>query len=384
MNEFRYTNYAQQIIFGTGSISQLSEAIERFHWHRVMLCSTSSARRNGTITSLEKALGERLVASYEHVQPHVPDFQVSEVVARASELEIDALIGLGGGSPIGMAKAVSFALEERRRGRPARADFPTEQPLVSVIAIPTTYAGSEMTPTYGITHSVNGSSRKITVTDVKITPKLVLYDPLLTLALPPVMTASTGINALAHCIEALYSITGNPLSTASGISGIHAITNALLRCYTDGNDVEARTEMLQGAFLAGTALSNVTMALHHGLCHTLGGTAGVPHGIANSIILPHAMRFNRDATAPQLVPAAEAMGITLVGRSAEAAVEEAIQHIYQMIGQMNLPQHLRNVGVQEADLPHLAEVALQSNAVRNNPRPITSAEQIESVLRAAW
>lgn len=384
MNEFRYTNYAQQIIFGAGSVSHLSEAVERFNWHRLLLCSTGSLRRNGTIAAIEKALGERLVASYEHVQPHVPDFQVSEAVARATELEIDALIGLGGGSPIGMAKAVSFTLEEQRRGRPARAAFPTEQPLVPVIAIPTTYAGSEMTPTYGITHHVNGSSRKITVTDVKITPKLILYDPLLTLDLPPVMTASTGINALAHCIEALYSITRNPLSTAAAISGVHAITNALPRCYAEGNDVEARTEMLQGAFLAGTALSNVAMALHHGLCHTLGGTAGVPHGVANSIILPHAMRFNRDATAPQLAPAADAMGITFAGRSAEAAVEEAIQHIYALIGQMNLPQHLRDVGVQEDDLPHLAQVALQSNAVRNNPRPITSAEQIESVLRAAW
>jgi alcohol dehydrogenase class IV len=384
MNEFRYTGYAQEIIFGAGSISRLSEAVERFSWHRLMLCSTGSSRRHGTIATLEQALGDRLVGTYEHVQSHVPDFQVSEVVARASGLEIDALIGLGGGSPIGMAKAVSFALEEQRRGRPARSTFPTEQPLVPVIAIPTTYAGSEMTPTYGITRQVNGSSRKITVTDVKITPKLVLYDPLLTLALPPMVTAATGINALAHCIEALYSITRNPLSTAAAISGIHTITRALPRCYAEGNDVEARTEMLQGAFLAGTALSNVAMALHHGLCHTLGGTAGVPHGIANSIMLPHAMRFNLDATAPQLAPAADAMGISLADRSAEDAVEEAIQHISHMIGQMNLPQRLRDVGVQEADLPHLAQVALSSSAVRNNPKPITDAAQIETVLRAAW
>jgi maleylacetate reductase len=384
LNEFRYTGYAQEIIFGAGSVSRLNEAVEHFNWRRLLLCSTGSARRNGTITMLEKTLGDRLVASYDHVQSHVPDVQVAEVVALASEQAIDAVIGLGGGSPIGMAKAVSFALEEQRGGRPARAVFPTEQPLVPVIAIPTTYAGSEMTPTYGITHNIDGSSRKITVTDVKITPKLVLYDPLLTLDLPPMMTAATGINALAHCIEALYSITRNPLSTAAAISGIHAITHALPRCYTTGDDVEARTEMLQGAMLAGTALSNVAMALHHGLCHVLGGTAGVPHGVANSIILPHAMRFNLDATTPQLAQAADAMGITLVGRSAEAAVEEAIQNIYRMIGQMNLPQHLRDVGVQEADLPHLAQVALQSSAVRNNPKPITSAAQIESVLRAAW
>ncbi len=324
------------------------------------------------------------LAVYDHVQPHVPDFQVVEATSIAYENEVDAVIGLGGGSPIGMAKAVSLSLEEKRSGRPARAAFPTDQPLVPVVAIPTTYAGSEMTSTYGVTGQENGSARKITITDVKVTPKLTIYDPVLTLNLSPTMTASTGINALAHCIETLYSITRNPLSTAAAISGVRAITSALPRCYADGSDLEARSEMLMGAYLAGTALSSVTMALHHGLCHVLGGTAGVPHGMANAIILPHAMRFNLEATAQQLAPAAAAMGISLEGKSAEAAVEEAVQEIYELIGHMNLPQHLRVVGVQEADLPQLAQIALLSRAVQSNPRPISSAAQVEAVLRAAW
>ena len=388
MNEFRFTTYAQEIIFGPGSVDRLGEAVERFHWRRLMLCSTGSLSRAGHIVSIEKALGRRLVAIYEHVQPHVPEFQVAEALALASEKEIDAVIGMGGGSPIGMAKAVSLELEEKRMGRPARAAFPTEQPLVPVVAIPTTYAGSEMTPIYGTTHYADGSARKITVTDAKITPKLTIYDPLLTLDLSPEMTASTGINALAHCIEALYSITRNPLSTAAALSGVRFINRALPRCYTVGNDLEARTEMLVGAFLAGSALAHVTMALHHGLCHVLGGTAGVPHGVANSIMLPHAMRFNLDATAPQLAQAAEEMGI---GRdqsgaciSDKAAAEEAVERIYNLIARMNLPQHLRDVGVREADLPRLAQAALQSRAVQSNPKPITDAAQIEAVLRAAW
>ena len=384
MHEFRYTSYAQEIIFGPGSISRLDEAIERFSWQRLMLCSTGSLRRDGTIASIEKALGDRLVATHEHVQPHVPDYQVAEALTIASQNKIDALIGLGGGSPIGLAKAISLALEEQRSGRPARSTSPTDQPLVPVIAIPTTYAGSEMTPVYGITQHTDDLARKITVTDSKITPKLVIYDPLLTLNLPPAITASTGINALAHCIEALYSITRNPLSTAAATSGTRHITSALPRCYATADDVEARAEMLIGAYLAGTALASVTMALHHGLCHVLGGTAGVPHGIANSIILPHAMRFNLDATASQLAPAAQTMGISLVGRSAEIAVEEAIQRIYALIAQMNLPQHLREVGVQEADLPHLAQLAFRSRTVQNNPKPITDPAQLEALLWAAW
>jgi len=388
MNEFHYTSYAQEVLFGAGSLSRLSESVERFHWRRLMLCSTGSLRRDGTIASIEHALGERLVGTYEYVQPHVPDSQVAEVLALADEHGVDALIGLGGGSPIGMAKAVSMALEEKRSGHPARAGFPTDQPLVPVIAIPTTYAGSEMTAVYGVTRHTDGLARKTTVTDVKIAPKLVIYDPLLTLQLPPALTASTGINALAHCIEALYSITHNPPSTAVALRGVRYITSALPRCYAAGDDLEARTEMLMGAFLAGTALSHVTMALHHGLCHVLGGTAGVPHGVANGIMLPHVMRFNLDATAPQLAEAAEAMGIGRdqgrdKSRNYERA-EEAVERVYALIGQMNLPQRLRDVGVQEDDLPRLAQVALSSRAVQSNPRRITDARQIEQVLRAAW
>ena len=388
MNEFRFTSYAQEVIFGAGSLAQLEDSVDRFHLRRLMLCTTGSLRRSGQIKLIEKSLGSRLVAIYEHVQPHVPDFQVTEALELASENEVDALIGMGGGSPIGMAKALSVALEERSTGRSAKSIYPTDQPLVPVIAIPTTYAGSEMTPTFGITHHIDGDARKVTLTDSKITPKLVLYDPLLTLNLPPEVTASTGINALAHCIEALYSITRNPLSTSEALSGIHSIYTALPLCYLDGNDLEARTEMLVGACLAGSALSHVSMALHHGLCHILGGTAGVQHGFANSIILPHAMRFNIDATAPQLAQAAEAMGVerntTSAFLSDEAVAEEAVERIYTLIGQMNLPQHLRSVGVKEADIPRLAQLALQSRAVQSNPKHISDVSQIETILQAAW
>src|SRR5579883_62266 len=384
MNNFRYTSYAQEIIFGPGALDQLDQALQRYPWRRMMLCSTQALRRNGSIVALEKVLGERLVASYEGVQPHVLDFQVAEASVLANENEIDAVIGFGGGSSIGLAKALSLSVEGRRTRLPARAAFPTDQPLVPVIAIPTTYAGSEMTPTCGITHHVDGSARKVTMTDAKITPKLTVYDPLLTLNLSPVLTASTGVNALAHCIEALYSITRNPLSTAAATSGVRAIMHALPRCYADGSNVEARTEMLTGAFLGGSALSQVAMALHHGLCHVLGGTSGVPHGIANGIILPHAMRFNLNAAAAQLAPAAEAMGISLAGKNLRTAVEEMIARIEELIRGMGLPQRLRAVGVREDDLPRLAQLAFQNRTVRSNPEPETEAVQLEELLRAAW
>ncbi len=384
MTEFRYIGYAQEIIFGAGSLARLSEAVGGFHWQRLMLCASSSARRSGHVASIETVLGERLAAIYDHVQPHVPDFQVAEAAALAAEHQVDAIIGLGGGSPIGMAKAVSQALEEKGTGQPARAAFPTDQPLVPVVAIPTTYAGSEMTAVYGTTQHSDGLGRKVTVTDPKIAPKLVIYDPLLTLDLPPELTAASGINALAHCVEAVYSITRHPLSTAAALSGAQHIIHALPCCYETGDDVEARAEMLTGSHLAAVALCNVAMGLHHGLCHVLGGTAGVPHGIANAIVLSHAMRFNLDVAAPQLAQLAGAIGLPMNDEGAEAAGEAAVQRIDNLINQMNLPQRLRHVGVSKTDLPHLAQVALQSRAVQSNPKPILDAAQIELLLEAMW
>jgi maleylacetate reductase len=382
MDEFHYTVYAQEINFGAGSLTRIGEAAERFGWQRLMLCTSGSLRRNGSIATVESVLGKRLVAIYDRVQSHVQESQVAEVLEIAKEHEIDAIIGMGGGSPLGLAKAVSFALEEKPTEHSSNS--PMAQPRVPIVAIPTTYAGSEMTPVYGVTRQIDGLPRKITISDTRIAPKLIIYDPQLTLGLPPSLTASTGINALAHCVEALYSITRNPFSTASAVSSISLIMKALPRCYANGHDLEARSEMLAGALLAGNALAHVTMALHHGLCHVLGGTAGVPHGIANSIILPHAMRFNLDATAPQLALASAAMGIPLARCGTEAVAEEGIQRIYDLIGHMNLPQHLRDVGVREADLPQLAQLAFQCRTVQNNPKPITSVEQIEDLLRTAW
>ncbi|WIG61908.1 MAG: Alcohol dehydrogenase [Ktedonobacterales bacterium] len=384
MSAFRYTFYAQEVIFGPGSITKLREASERFGGHRIMLCTTAHARSRGHVTAVEDALGERLVASYESVRPHVQDTQVAEALTLAAEYQVDALIGLGGGSTIGMAKAVSFELAEQQSEPTARAATASGWPLIPIVAIPTTYAGSEMTPVFGVTRHVDGVAHKVTVTDARVTPRLTIYDPLLTLDLPPLMTASTGINAVAHCIEALYSITRNPLSSAAALGGLRAMAQALPCCYVAGDDLEARTEMLTGAFLAGTALANVAMGLHHGICHVLGGTAGVAHGDANGVMLPHVMRFNLDATAPQLAQAAEAMGIPLAGQSAEAAATAATQQIADWIRDMRLPQRLRDVGVREADLPALAQLAFASRTVQNNPKAIGDVAQMEKLLRQAW
>ena len=374
MDQFRYDSYAQEIIFGVGSLNHLSEVVDRLGCQRLMLCANHSLQVNGHVSFVENNLGERLIVIFDQIQPHVQDIQFDEALALAVENNIEAILGMGGGSSIGMAKAVSAAL-----GKAAHTDVP-------VIAIPTTYAGSEMTPVYGITHTKEEPPQKLTFTNPKIVPRLVIYDPTLTLDLPPRITASSGVNALAHCIEALYSIKRNPISTAVATSGVHHIFNALLQCYTHPDDLATRTEMLLGSHLAGLSLASVTMGLHHGLCHVLGGTANVPHGIANSIILPHAIRFNAEVTATQLLPVAAEMEIPIVGLKPVIAIEAMVQKLFHYISQLHLPQHLRDAGagLQESDLPYLAEIAFQNRTVQNNPKPITNEMQLAELLRDAW
>jgi maleylacetate reductase len=386
MDEFHYNSYAQEVIFGAGSLKQFGGAVENFGYQSFMLCTNHSMRVAGHVDSVETILGERLVAVFDQVHPHVPDVQVNELVAIAVEKNAEAFIGMGGGSPIGMAKAVSAMLEQKRTDHSKQSTSSIVEAAFPVLAIPTTYAGSEMTPVYGVTHTDENPPRKVTVSNPKSVPRLVIYDPKLTIDLPPEMTASTGINALAHCIEALYSVKRNPISTAVAIQGVRHISNALLRCHQNGNDLEARTEMMLGSHLAGLSLASVTMGLHHGLCHVLGGSANVPHGIANSIIMPYAIRFNADAVAVQLLPAAEAMGIPVNRINPMVAVEAMVQKIFHLIGQMNLPQHLRDsgVGLQESDLPRLAQLGFQNRTVQNNPKPIMDGSQIEKLLREAW
>jgi alcohol dehydrogenase class IV len=384
MNAFHVVTQPQEIVFGAGSIKDLAVYVERTRWQRLMICASPSTRRNGQLDRIETMLGSRAVATYEQVRPHVQEAQVAEASALAGNCHVDAVMGIGGGSAIGMAKAISFALEEGSGTVPG-GTAPAAGGLVPVIAIPTTYAGSEMTPIFGVTRA-GETPRKTTVRDPKITPRLVIYDPELTLDLPPQITASTGVNALAHCVEALYSVARNPLATAAARSGLEYIARALPQCTENGSDLAARSDMLIGSHLSALALSSTQMGLHHGLCHVLGGSANVPHGYANSIILPHAMAFNADAAGAELAQVALVMGWSGGGEAddKQGAARRAVDGMYGFIGRLDLPQRLRDVGVPEGDLGRLAALSLQSRAVQDNPKRVVDAAQLEVLLRAAW
>lgn len=374
MDSFTYSLHSQEIIFDAASLARLREVVTRYGWEKLVLYTSQSMRARGRVQEIHNLVGARLAAVRDDIQPHVQDKQVLPSVMIAKEVGADAIIALGGGSVLGMAKAIVSTLRKERG-----SDLP-----VPIIAIPTTYAGSEMTPVYGVTHTNETPPRKVTVNDPSIVPRVVMYDPELTLDLSPELTASTGINAFAHCIEALYSKTRNPLSSAAALDGIRHIYGALLDCVQDGDNLSARTEMLLGSHLAGLSLASVSMGIHHGLCHVLGGTANIPHGVANAIILPHAIRFNADATATELLPAARAMGISENGINPTGVIEAMADAISDWIRRMDLPQRLRDAGVNQSDLPNLAEIAFQSRTVQNNPKPVKDVAQIEALLRQAW
>ncbi len=350
-----------------------------------MLCTSPHYVRNGIVGRIAQQLDERLVAPYTGVQPHVQAVQLDEAVALAVEHDVNCIIGLGGGSALGMAKAVIRELEARLSGKSIAETAGTNLgELIPLIAIPTTYAGSEMTSVYGVTRrEADGLLSKKVVRDSRIAPRVIIYDPELTFDLPQELTATTAINALAHCIEAIYSRTRNPISTSAALQGVRYIHSFLFRCITNGNDLEARTGLMIGAHLGGVALSTVEMGLHHGICHVLGGSANVPHGVANCIVLPHVMRFNLDVYAAELSLVAGAMGVSSNDTVQEIA-KKGIDRIYELISNLGVPQRLREVDVPEATLPLLAEAMRKNHTVNSNPKLFQNDKEALDFLRVIW
>jgi len=341
------------VIFGAGASGRAGAEAAALGAHRVLFVCSPSLSATRQAVFIRASLGDRLVAELNDVRAHVPSDLVDTSMQQAETHTIDLVVAVGGGSAIGLGKAVCY-----RTGVPQ-------------IAVPTTYAGSEMTPVLGITDVAEGKKR--TVTDPRIMPRVLLYDPEATVALPPATTASTGINALAHAVEAVYSPTAAPFVAPVALEAATTIGSALPRCVRDGRDLDARTDMLQAALLAGFALAHAGMGVHHGLCHSLGGRFGIPHGIANAIVLPHAMRYNADAVAPESARLAGVLGA--------ASAPDAV---FDLIASVGLPQRLREVGLGQDDLAVVAEDAMGSRAVAGNPKPIRTPDQLLEILESAW
>jgi alcohol dehydrogenase class IV len=346
VSPFVYTGLPARVVFAAGALGHLGREIELLGARRALVLSTPEQRAQAE--DIARRLGERCAGIFSKAAMHVPIESAHEARAEARRLGADCAVAVGGGSTTGLGKAI--ALES---GLP-------------ILAIPTTYAGSEMTPIYGITE---GGLKK-TGRDARVLPKTVIYDPELTVSLPVALSITSGINAIAHAAEALYAPDANPIMSLIAEEGIRALAAGLPRVKATSRDLEARSRCLYGAWLCGTVLGAVGMSLHHKLCHTLGGTFNLPHAETHTILLPHTLAYNRAAAPVAMRRIAAALG----GADAAAAV-------FDLAARLEAPLSLKAIGMPEHGLERAAELATQTPYP--NPRPLERAA-IRELLQGAY
>src|SRR3990167_4473311 len=346
LKNFVYTSQPARVVFGVGSLSQLAREIDALGSSKALILSPPEQRASAE--RVADLLGARAAGIFDRAVMHVPIETAREARDLARKLGADCAVAIGGGSTTGLGKAI--ALDS---GLP-------------ILAIPTTYAGSEMTPIYGITEA----GMKKTGKDPRVLPRTVIYDPELTFSLPVAMSVTSGINAIAHAAEGLYASDSNPIMDLMAEEGIAALGRALPAIKKRADDVDARSDALYGAWLCGTVLGNVGVALHHKLCHTLGGSFNLPHAETHTIVLPHALAYNA-AAAPQ---AMQRIARALKGQSGPQAV-------FDLAKNNGVAVALKDIGMKQADLDKACDIALQNQYP--NPRPL-ERQAIRQLLQDAF
>ncbi len=341
MQDFVYNGQAARVVFGAGALQHLEREMDVLGAQRSLVLSTPEQAHQAQMVA--DRLGARAVGIFPHAVMHVPVETARDARDAARRLGADCAIAIGGGSTTGLGKAI--ALES---GLP-------------IVAIPTTYAGSEMTPIYGITEA----GLKKTGRDPRVLPRTVIYDPDLTLTLPVAMSVTSGMNAIAHAAEGLYAQDSNPVMDLMAEEGIRALAQALPQIRQRSDDREGRANALYGAWLCGTVLGNVGMALHHKLCHTLGGSFNLPHAETHTVVLPHALAYNAAAAPHAMQRIAKALG---VDSSANSTTISAAQAVYALAKNNGAPVALKDLGMKAEDLDKACDIAMQNQYA--NPRPL--------------
>jgi maleylacetate reductase len=343
---FEYRGSPARILFAPGAIGRTAEMIDALGCARALVLSTRG--RTADAETLAAQLGGNAAGVFAEAAMHTPVEVTERAVEAMRAAGADCTVALGGGSTTGLGKAVAYRLDTAQ------------------IAIPTTYAGSEVTPILGQTEQ----GEKTTLRSARVLPEAVIYDPELTLGLPYPVTAASAFNALAHAAEGLYARDRNPVSSLMAAEGARALVRALPALRAAPGDLAARSDALYGAWLCGAVLGAVGMALHHKLCHVLGGSFGLPHAETHAVVLPHAVAYNAGVAADELRPLAEALG----GGPPGAA-------LHRFARAVGAPTSLQALGMREADLDRAAEIATRNPYW--NPREVTR-DGIRALLEAAW
>ena len=342
---FTYEAQPMRVVFGAGSLRQLREEADRLGLRRLLVLSTPGQR--SLAEQAATLLGDRCAGMFTEARMHVPTRVAEAARAAARDSDADGCLAIGGGSTVGLGKAIALTT-----GLP-------------VISVPTTYAGSEMTPVWGLTE--NG--RKRTGRDPAVLPRSVVYDPELTLGLPAHVSITSGFNAIAHAVEALYAPDASPIVSLMAEEGVRSLAAALPVIAAGPGDLGARTDALRGAWLCGACLGATTMSLHHELCHILGGTFDLPHAATHTVLLPYVTAFNL----PSAPAAEQALRRALT-------TDDVPHHLARASTELGAPRSLSELGL---TAPDLDEVLTQAQAQPYaNPRPVT-AEALRSLLTHA-
>lgn len=336
MQPFTYVGRAQRVLFGDGMLSSTAAELDALGARKAIVLCTPQQRAQAE--QVADMLGARAAGIFDGAVMHVPIETARDARRFAAQQGADCAVAVGGGSTIGLGKAVAFD-----SGLP-------------ILAIPTTYAGSEMTPIYGLTEG----GLKRTGRDLRVLPRTVIYDPRLTLGLPIGMSVVSGMNAIAHAAEGLYAPDANPVTSLLAEEGIAALGRALPAIRRDAGNLQARADALYGTWLCGTVLGSVGMGLHHKLCHTLGGSFNLPHAETHTIVLPHVLAYNAAAAGQAMQRIARALG------GADAA-----QAVYATARDNGAPLALKDIGLQAGDLDRACAIAMRDEYP--NPRPIEAA-----------
>lgn len=343
--DFTYAALPMSVRFGSGALTCLADVLDAHGISRAIVLTTPEQQELGQ--QIVTQLGTRAVGLYANARMHVPIDVADDAIRYAADLGADACVAVGGGSTIGLGKAIAL-----------RSALP-------IIAVPTTYAGSEMTPVWGLT--ADGS--KSTGRDPRVLPAAVVYDPDLTRTLPLKISLESGVNAIAHAIEALYAPDASPIISLMAEEAIRAMREALPALQADRADSRAREKALYGSWLAGACLGATTMGLHHKMCHVLAGTLDLPHASTHTVLLPHVFAFN--ATAAPAAAAAVARALDVV---------DPVAGLSAFIAGLDVTHSLRDLAVDERDLGFCASAVVET--LYSNPRSVTEAD-VEAIVLAA-
>ncbi len=369
-SSWAHTSSAQRLVAGDGSLEKVSQLVHDAGGRRLLLVTTPGRLAGEAGQALVRRLGRKLGATFDGTQRHVPTPVVQAAVGLAGEAGIDLVISFGGGSCVDLAKAVCF-FTEQAQGQPSTSYL--DRPVLPHIAIPTTWSGAELTPYFAMTDPA--ARRQQGAGSTTGAPVAAIYDPGAVVGLDPQVSAASGMSCLAHGVECAWSLQRSPEAEAVALACIARTAEALPAVVDDPEDLEARLAMLCAAALGARALTNAAMGVHHGLAQLLGGRTGLSHGLANAILLTHAVAYN--AADPLLASPLHRIGLALGDPDDPAG---AVDRLRERLG---LPGHLADVGVSPDDIDAVARMSGASPAVRTNPRPV-SEDEASGILAAAW